>query len=674
MDVDVPIQHASSEPPRPPLADILQRASSVPLRQAAHTVGYVYSNAMMLHSSAFEHPEKPERISRIYNVLHQHGCISRMKLIPIRKAKRDEILLVHSEQTWQSLLMLQSITSEQIALSAQFYEDSSLYVHPETPNCARLSSGGVIEAVMAVARNELQKSLAIVRPPGHHAEPSKPMGFCFLNNVAIAVKVMQQLTKTKRVLILDWDVHHGNGTQRAFNDDPSVLYMSLHRYEGGAFYPGGPFGSMVSCGEGPGTGFSVNIPWPDKGMGDADYLHAFQRIVMPIAMEFAPELVIISAGFDAAEGDELGECHVTPAGYAHMTHMLSGLAGGKLVVALEGGYNLDSISKSALAVAHTILGQAPPELAPLVASEIATETVWQVAVEQSKYWKNVDPKACEPSADIDEITFTIPELLKAHRQEYMYREFEMLEVPLLHEDHQERFSSQIMCTKDIMDNENLVVFAHEFGNIRAEIADSLTCNVREEHSYLVDTSKQLVQWITMEGYSLLDINLFPKPGSPEVPQYPNRSSEQYAKEIMTYLWDNYILLSKAKRIILAGHGPGVVALTELLGSRPAGVMRHVKLVVQVVGYGKVPVVPAKVTAATDLVTWYRQHSLVVVPRDHAIMRDGRTLKRHGNVMPLDETKPIKLMMRALPFIQSYVKKTLEETTPAMPNGTLVNGS
>lgn len=158
----------------------------------------------------------------------------------------------------------------------------------------------------------------------------------------------------------------------------------------------------------------MNIPWPEAGMGDSDYIHAFQKIVMPIAMEFAPDLVIsrcpfpssqskklttfcaVSAGFDAAAGDDLGECEVTPTGYAHMTHMLAGLAGGRLVVALEGGYNLDSIRNSALAVTQVLLGEAPPEMPPMVASEAATETVWLVAKEQSKYWQSVDPKSCEP--------------------------------------------------------------------------------------------------------------------------------------------------------------------------------------------------------------------------------------------------------------------------------------
>ncbi|ETW78721.1 hypothetical protein HETIRDRAFT_324562 [Heterobasidion irregulare TC 32-1] len=613
------------------------RASSVPVPASDLAVGFVYAPEMLLHSfessdPEADHPERPERIAKIHEILMENGCIVRMKKIPIRRVKREEVLLVHSELHWNSVLKLQSLTPQDIVNSEQYYNDLSLYVHVETPNSARLSCGGVIEAALAVARNELKKSFAIVRPPGHHAEPDKAMGFCFFNNVAVAAKVVQQMTPIKRILILDWDVHHGNGTQRAFNDDPSVLYISLHRYDGGQFYPCGSFGSLVSCGEGAGLGYSVNIPWPEKGMRDADYIHAFQKIVMPIALEFAPELVIISAGFDAADGDELGQCHVTPAGYAHMTHMLSGLAGGRLVVALEGGYNLESISASALAVGRTILGESPPEMPPLVASENATETVWQVAMEQSKYWKNIDPKACEPREDIEEITFSIPELLKAHRQEYMYRQFDMLEVPLMDDEHQERFSSQVMCSADLMDNDVLVIFAHEFGNLRVELANSATCDLRMEHGYLIDVSKQIVEWVRQEGYALLDVNLFPKPPLLRQHPYAPKSSEEYAREVMVYLWDNYVMLSNAKRIILLGHGPGVIAVSELLDHRTTAVQRYVQLVIQIVGYAKIPLIPRK---DTEVTSWYGKHSLVIVPEDHQIFRASKKiLQRHGKVVQI----------------------------------------
>ncbi|KAH8988030.1 histone deacetylase complex protein [Lactarius akahatsu] len=636
------------------------RASSVPLAPPTYSVGYVYDAAMMSHSpdEGDEHPEQPQRIVAVHNTLLKHGCLGAMKRLPFRRVQREAVLLVHTEQHWRMVLALKSLTRQEIIDSKAFYEHDSLYVSPQTTDSALLSCGGVIEASLAVARGDLKKTFAIVRPPGHHAEPDRPMGFCFFNNVAIAARVVQQLTPIKRILILDWDVHHGNGTQRAFYDDPSVLYISLHRYEGGRFYPCGPFGGMSSCGEGKGLGYSVNVPWAESGTTDGDYLHAFQQIVMPIATEFAPELVI--TGFDAADGDILGECCVTPAGYAHMTYMLSTLAGGKLVAALEmqGGYTLESISNCALAVGRMLLGEAPPELPTLVASEVEAETVWLVAKEQSKYWKNINIKACLPKEEFEELAFDVPEILKAHRQDYMYSNFGMLEVPLMHDDVREKFSAQVMCSKDMLDNEVLVVFAHEFGNLRVEISDRLTCDVQLESSYIIDVSKQLVHWVQQENYGLLDINLFPKPPSSNR-DYPQKSPEQYAREIMTYLWDNYILLSTAKRIILIGHGPGVVGISELLESRTAGVMRHVKLVVQVVGYTKVPLVPKK---GPDLITWYQKHSLVIVPHDHVIRHEGKILKRHGQLVFAEESKPVKLMLRALPLIQTHVRNILAPST------------
>lgn len=250
-----------------------------------------------------------------------------------------------------------------------------------------------------MVRNELSNGFAIIRPPGHHAEADEAMGFCMYNNVAVAAQVAREAWGVNRVLILDWDIHHGNGTQHMFDADPQVLYSSLHRWDRGASYktiqstqynlmqyrksifspvmflnlndfrhllPGyrraarcryrrgwviqekrmrqyspSDFLTMTS-----GAGFSVNVPWPHGGMGDSEYSAAFHHLLMPIFTEFNPELVLISAGFDSADGDPLGGCKVTPAGFAMMTKHLMRLAGGKVVVALEGGYNLQSISVS----------------------------------------------------------------------------------------------------------------------------------------------------------------------------------------------------------------------------------------------------------------------------------------------------------------------------------------
>ncbi|OSX56322.1 hypothetical protein POSPLADRAFT_1175378 [Postia placenta MAD-698-R-SB12] len=626
------------------------RGTSLPLVLGTpkYKVGYVYSAKMMMHScSRGHHEEQPERISRIFNILMEQDCLSKMKRLPIRPVLPEEALLVHSRALWEKVLAIHSMTAQDIADSASYYDELSLYVHPSTPYAAQLSAGGVIEAALAVARGEVQKSFAIVRPPGHHAEPDEHMGFCFFNNVSIATKVVQLRSPLKKIMILDWDVHHGNGTQRAFYDDPSVLYVSLHRYDGGDFYPNGPFGSMVSCGQGPGLGYSVNIPWPQHGMGDADYILAFQKIVMPIAVEFAPELVIISAGFDAAEGDTLGECHVTPTGYAHMTYMLSSLAGGKLVVALEGGYSLDAISVSALAVAKILLGEAPPSLEPMIASDAATETIWHVAMEQSKYWKNVDPKSCDPLEEMEPAAFTIPELLKAHRQEYLFQEHGMVTVPLVSQALTDRFSTQVACTADILTNNTLIVFVHEFGNLLVELDSVMECNVQQEHSYLIDCSKQIITWAKTSGYGLLDVNVHLNPDV----KSKLRNPEDPREDIMTYLWDNYIQLADARRVVLIGHGPGCEALMTLMRKRGASVIRSVQAVVQVVGNHHVPVTPAD---GNGLRQWYYQNSLVVVPSGHNIFHDQKIKMKHGSVVRTDETKAIKLIIKAMPYIKEFI--------------------
>lgn len=372
-------------------------------------------------------------------------------------------------------------------------------------------------------------------------------------------------------------------------------------------------------------------------------------------MEFAPDLVIISAGFDAAVGDDLGECFVSPAGYAHMTHMLSGLAGGNLVVALEGGYNLDSISNSSLAVARVLLGEAPPELPPMVASEAGTETVWQVAMEQSKYWKCVNPKACEPREEVDEISFSIPEILKGHRQHFLYTQYQMLQVPLMTKMFEERFGSQVMCTNDFLENPTIIVFVHEFGNLRIELDGKPTCDVQMENSYLIDFSKELISWVTKEKYGLLDVNVFPRPFASPLPR-GHKHVESWSRDVLTYLWDNYIQLSGAKNIIFIGHGPGCHALMELIESRPVGMIRYVNTVIQVVGNMNIPLIPKD---ADELRAWYSKNSVVIVHPEHpAFAPEARILKRHGRVLQIEESKPIKLIMKGLPLIQDHIKQSL----------------
>jgi histone deacetylase 6 len=325
----------------------------------------------------------------------------------------------------------------------------SVYLHPTTFYCAKLSAGGAIEAARAVVTGVVKNAIAVIRPPGHHAEHDYPGGFCFFNNVCVATRVVQLdfPDLCRKVLILDWDVHHGNGVQHIFEEDPNVLYISLHVYNNGQFYPNGEGGDYGRVGIGAGEGKNINIPWPRHHMTDGDYMHAFQQVVMPVAQEFNPDLVIISAGFDAAEGDVLGKCHVSPAGYAHMTHMLMSLANGRVLACLEGGYNLDSIANSALAVTRTLMGETPERLPDgTEPSAAGIATCKMVISKHAKYWKNLYPK--ETWETIVERTGgeRVQDLLRERSYYALSRKFNMATVGVFHESTSPSFDHQVIAT------------------------------------------------------------------------------------------------------------------------------------------------------------------------------------------------------------------------------------
>ncbi len=194
----------------------------------------------------------------------------------------------------------------------------------------------------------------MIRPPGHHAEPGLAGGYCVINNVAVAAAYAREKLGVKKVLIVDWDVHHGNGTQKCFIDDPSVMYFSVHRYHGGNFFPFLDHGGPNCVGNNEGKGYNMNVGWNDKKMGDDEYLVVWEKLLMPVANEFEPDLVLVSAGFDAARGD-MGECDVTPECFARLTRRLKTLANGKVVCALEGGYVRSVLCKCVESVLSALL-------------------------------------------------------------------------------------------------------------------------------------------------------------------------------------------------------------------------------------------------------------------------------------------------------------------------------
>ncbi|XP_022736487.1 histone deacetylase 15 isoform X2 [Durio zibethinus] len=340
-----------------------------------------FDERMLLHSEvemkSHPHPERPDRLRAIAASLAAAGIFpGKCCPIPAREITHEELQMVHSLEHIETVELTSQI------FSSYFTPDT--YANEHSAYAARLAAGLCADLASAIFSGCMRNGFALVRPPGHHAGVTQAMGFCLHNNAAVAA-FAAQVAGAKKVLIVDWDVHHGNGTQEIFDQNKSVLYISLHRHEGGKFYPG--TGAAFEVGSKGAEGYCVNIPWSRGGVGDNDYIFAFQHVVLPIASKFAPDFTIISAGFDAARGDPLGSCDVTPAGYAQMTHMLGTLSNGKLLVILEGGYNLRSISSSATAVIKVLLGESygcEPE--NIVPSKAGLHTVLEVLKIQMKYW------------------------------------------------------------------------------------------------------------------------------------------------------------------------------------------------------------------------------------------------------------------------------------------------
>lgn len=373
---------------------------------------------MMEHVCA-GHPESPQRILRIWEKLEKDGLAQRCQRIPSRNATDEELLSVHTQEHLDKMKLLPTLQKTELMAAAGAY--NSIYFSEGSYEASLLSCGSLLALTEAVVKGTVRNGAAVIRPPGHHAEHNCAMGFCLFNNVAVAARVARDKWKVKRILIVDWDVHHGNGTQHMFYEDPSVMYFSVHRHERGSFYPGGPEGDSSYVGEGKGKGYNVNVPWSTRGVGDMEYLLAFHRVLMPIAAKFNPELVLVSAGFDAAVGDPLGGCNISPAGYSHMTHLLATLAGGRVIVALEGGYNLTSISHSMAACVGSLLGDAPSEdletESSLFIRNSALVSIERTISDLAPFWPGTlgiipTPKSKAETANVEDIVGSMGAALK----------------------------------------------------------------------------------------------------------------------------------------------------------------------------------------------------------------------------------------------------------------------
>jgi len=299
--------------------------------------GLVYHPAYLEHDMGAGHPESPDRLRAIMQQLEQSGTAAQLLKITPRKAEDEWVTLVHTAK-YVAALNRCTPTSGRVSL------DPDTSMSPGSLNAAYLAAGGALAAVDAIMSQQVDHVFCAVRPPGHHAEAGRAMGFCLFNNVAIAARYVQKNYGLKRVLIVDWDVHHGNGTQHSFEDDPTILFFSTHQYP---HYPG--TGRAMERGTGAGEGFTINVPM-EAGEGDEAYHTIFLKSLVPAADDFKPEFVIISAGFDAHRDDPLASMGLTEAGYADLTGIVAGIARrhaqGRILSSLEGGYNLTALSAS----------------------------------------------------------------------------------------------------------------------------------------------------------------------------------------------------------------------------------------------------------------------------------------------------------------------------------------
>lgn len=319
--------------------------------------GYCYDSKMLLHKSETDHVERPERILSIYNNL--------MNFIKNENIE-DKFIEVKSETI--SFEFLKKYVSSEYLEKLNKLENThgDTFINEHTYESALLSAGCTISCLNAIYKDKIcDSAFAIVRPPGHHCCHINYQGFCFLNNVYLAYLHAKHILNLKKIVIVDWDVHYGDGTYELIKKDPDVVFFSLHRYEEKRFYPGS--GDPNNIGELDAKLTKVNIGWNTtlskwatslSRVSDHEYIYSFNNLILPIIKEFNPELILISSGFDSAENDPLGEIKLTPIGYSYMTRELKNIA--KVVVVLEGGYNLDSLSRCSESIFKTLIDYSVP--------------------------------------------------------------------------------------------------------------------------------------------------------------------------------------------------------------------------------------------------------------------------------------------------------------------------
>ena len=317
------------------------------------TTTLIYSEKYLEHILSKGHPERPERLKAIVDALKQAKLweTPSVKVTEPKPARREDIELVHDAA---HIELVERLSESERPL------DVDTPVHRNTFELALLAAGGTIDAGSAVLSGKASNAFALVRPPGHHASRARGGGFCYFNNLAVMIERMKREFKLRRVFVLDFDAHHGNGTQDIFYDDPSVLFLSLHQSPL-TLYPGTGF--VHELGSGEGEGYTVNVPLPPRS-GDAEYASVMEEIFVPLTEQFKPELFAVSAGFDAYSDDPLTQLQLSTLAYGWLTRFVVEQAGklckGRVVFVLEGGYVLDAVAEGVVNVVKTLTGEKPP--------------------------------------------------------------------------------------------------------------------------------------------------------------------------------------------------------------------------------------------------------------------------------------------------------------------------
>lgn len=308
--------------------------------------GIIADPVFQQHDTGAYHVESPERLAAVDEALAAWPGRSQAEFLALQPASEEELLRVHQAS---HLARIAGTQGRGASL------DPDTVASPQSFEVALLAAGSLIALCDATLEDQVQHGFALVRPPGHHATPARAMGFCLFNNVAAAAAHLIAARGLERILVVDWDVHHGNGTEEIFYNDPRVLYFSTHQWP---LYPG--TGPVQAVGRGEGEGYTVNVPLsPD--LGDVAYIQAFTQVLVPVAQEYKPQFILVSAGFDAHADDPLGSMRITDQGFAALAQILAGLAAelcpGRLVLSLEGGYNVAALARSVVAVLDSLNGR-----------------------------------------------------------------------------------------------------------------------------------------------------------------------------------------------------------------------------------------------------------------------------------------------------------------------------